>query len=418
VGSHASVASDAVSERGAPRRSLLRRNRQFRILVSARVVSFAGDQLTTVALTLLVHQRYGLGSAVSLLLVAQVVPQLAGPLAGAIVDRTDQRRVLRVCEVARAGVVTSIALTLPPLPVLAALVAANAVLATTLRPAGRSAIPALVEPDELGTANATLATGANLGLALGPAAGGALTAWVGVPGALLVDVATSLASAIGLRALRRLPPATPRDVPARSLAADIRAGLAYAWRDRLTRPLTLVLFLGVALAGTVMVAGVFLVRDVLDGGPTSYGLFTGVWGLGMIAASLVIASSHRPARPGTWLIVALAAQATGLLAAGGAPVLALAILAAGIGGAGNGLQDIATDTILQQRVPRPLLGRVVGAVYAASFAGELVAYAQAGPLIDLIGARPLLLAAGIGLVALTTYVAAAWHRHQPDDPAP
>jgi MFS family permease len=83
-----------VTEPGGLRGSLLRRNRQLRILVTARVLSFAGDQLTTVALTLLVHQRYGLGRAVSVLLVAQVVPQLAGPLAGAIVDRAHQRRVV------------------------------------------------------------------------------------------------------------------------------------------------------------------------------------------------------------------------------------------------------------------------------------------------------------------------------------
>lgn len=386
--------------------------------MTARVVSFAGDQLTTVALTLLVHQRYGLGRAVSVLLVAQVVPQLAGPLAGAIVDRADQRRLLRSCEAARAVVVATIALTLPPLPVLAVLVAVNAVLATTLRPAGRSAIPALVAPPELGAANATLATGANLGLALGPAVGGALVVWIGVPGTLLVDVATSLASAIGLRALHPLPSPTVPEVGPSRLSADVRAWLTYARHDRATRLLAVVLFVGVALAGTVMVAGVFLVRDVLEGGPTSYGLFAGMWGLGMIAASLVIARSTRAPAPGTWLLIALAAQASALLAAGGAPVLALAMLAAGIGGTGNGLQDIATDTLLQQRVPRPMLGRVVGVVYAASFAGELVAYTLSGPLVDQVGARMLLLAAGCGLVVLTTYTVSAWRRHHRDRPAP
>lgn len=264
-----------MTEPGGLRGSLLRRNRQLRILVTARVVSFAGDQLTTVALTLLVRHRYGLGRAVSVLLVAQVVPQLAGPLAGAVVDRADQRRVLRSCEAARAAVVGTIALTLPPLPVLAGLVAANAVLATTLRPAGRSAIPVLVDPAELGAANATLATGANLGLALGPVAGGALVVWIGVPGTLLVDVGTSLASAIGLRALNPLPPETTPEATASRLSADVRAGLTYARHDRVTRLLAVVLFVGVALAGTVMVAGVFLVRDVLEGDPTSYGLFAG-----------------------------------------------------------------------------------------------------------------------------------------------
>jgi hypothetical protein len=61
------------------RRSLLRRNGQLRIMLTARVVSFAGAQLTAVALTLHGHGRYGVGAAVPVLLVAQVLPQLAGP---------------------------------------------------------------------------------------------------------------------------------------------------------------------------------------------------------------------------------------------------------------------------------------------------------------------------------------------------
>jgi MFS family permease len=390
-------------------RSLLRRNGQLRILLGARVVSFAGDQVTAVALVLLVHERHGLGSAVAALLVAQTLPQLLGPLAGTLVDRAEQRRVLRTCETGRAVVVAVIALTLPPLPVLVALVAINATLATTLRPAGRSAIPALVEPGDLGAANATLATGANLGLALGPLLGGALTAWAGVPGALLVDVASSLASVIWLRWLRPLP-ASSSDVPRAGLAAELREGIRFTWRHPATRLLGVTLYLGVALAGIVGVAGVFVVRDELGGGPAGYGLFGGAWGVGMILAGLVLARSRGLSSPPRWLTAALGAQAAALLMLGTAPALSLAIAAAAVGGAGNGLQDIATDTILQQQVPRRLLGRVVGAVYAASFSGELTAYALAGPLVDAFGPRAPTIAAGLGLGGLTAGVALALRR--------
>ncbi len=361
------------------------------------------------------HARYGVGSAVSVLLVAQVVPQLGGPVAGAVVDRFDQRSVLRLCEVGRAAIVAVIALTLPPLPLLALLVAANGLLATTLRPAGRSVLPALVEPDDLGRANAAVATGANLGLALGPFLGGAMTSLIGVPGALLVDAATSVGSAFGLRWLRPLPAVAIGAGP-NNFGQEVRDGLRLARLHRTTRLLGLTLFLGVSLAGTILVAGVFLIRDVLHAGPAAFGLFSGAWGLGMIGVSLVLAASRMGSSSGFWLPLAVAAQAVGLLVAGVAPVLAVAVMAATLGGIGNGLQDIATDTLLQQTVPRHLLGRVVGTVYAASFAGELVAYAAAGPLVDLMGARLLLLSAGTGLL-LVTAVAAAHFRHQ-DRPDP
>lgn len=400
-----------------PRRALLRRNRQLRILLLARVVSFAGDQLTSVVLTLVVHARSGLGAAVSALLVAQALPHLLGPVAGAVVDRCDQRTVLRATEAARAAVVSTIALTLPALPVLLPLVAVNATLASVLRPAGRSAIPALVPAHELGAANASLATGANVGLALGPAAGGLLVAWTGASAALFVDVGTSVAAAVALGALRPLPPEPTVDAVTPPLLADVREGLAHTWRRPTTRVLSLCLLLGVALAGTVLVAGVFLIRDALGGGPYAYGLFTGAWGLGMIAVSVVLAGSRKAAAPGRWLPLAFAAQATALLAAGAAPAVWAAVGAATLGGVGNGLEDIATDTLLQQQVPKRLLGRVVGAVYAASFAGELTAYATAGPLVDLLGPRIVLVGAGLGLAVLAAWLAREFRRLLPSAPA-
>lgn len=388
----------------------LRRNRQLQLLVGARVLSFAGDQLTVVALTLLVHQRYGAGPAVAALLVAHVLPHLLGPALGSIVDRSDQRTVLRTCEVVRALLVAAMALTLPALPILVILVAANATLAATLRPAGRSAIPALVPPDQLAAANATLATGANLGFAIGPAIGGALVAWAGVPAALIVDVTTSVAAMVALCFLRPLPPPTNEQHGRARLLSDTREGLVYVWRQPVTRALAVGLFAGVALAAMVMLGGVFLVRDTLRGGPAVYGLFSSGWGVGMIAVSLLLVINRRHVRPTTWLVLGFAAQAVALTGAGLAPHLALAVAAAVVGGTGNALGDVATDTILQQVVPRELLGRAVGAVYAGSFTGELVAYAAAGPLVDLLGPQTLFTASGCALALVTIWFAVALRR--------
>lgn len=401
-----------MSQPGQRRRSLLRRNRQLRLLLTARVVSFAGDQLTVVALTLHVHDRYGIGSAVSVLLVAQVLPQLAGSWAGAIVDRSDPRRVLRACEAARGATVLTIVVLLPPLPVLAGLVAVNGALASTLRPAGRSAIPVLVDRGDLLAANAAVATGANLGLALGPVLGGVLYSLVGVRGTLLVDVATSFAAPVVLLGLRPLLPQPADTAPVRFRSAVVE-GLRFTWQQSNARLLALTLLAGVALAGTVLVAGVFVVRDQLAGGPAGYGMFAGAWGAGMIATSLAIARATRPGSPTVWLPAALAAQAVALLTVGVAPVLAIAITAALLGGFGNGLQDIATDTILQQQIPRRLLGRVVGAVYSASFAGELIAYAAAGPLVDLAGPRAVFVGAGSGLIVVAVIAAVRLAGHPP-----
>lgn len=385
----------------------LRRNRQFRLLVGVRVLSFAGDQLTVVALTLLAHQRYGVGPAVSALLIAHVLPHLFGPVLGSIVDRSDQRTVLRTCETSRALLVAAMGLTLPTLPVLVVLVAANAVRAAMLRPAGRSAIPVLVARDQLAAANATLAAGANVGFAIGPAIGGALVAWVGVYAALMVDAATSVIAVVALGFLRSLPPVTGARGGRPRLLSDTRKGLAYVWHQPITRTLALGLFAGVALAAMVMLGGVFLVRGTLHGGPAAYGLFSGAWGLGMIATSVLLAINRRSISMTTWLVLGFAAQAIALTGAGLAPHLAVAVAAAVVSGTGDALGDVATDTILQQTVPRELLGRAVGAVYAGSFAGELVAYAAGGLLVDLLGPRILFTAGGCTLALVTAWITTA-----------
>lgn len=288
---------------------------------------------------------------------------------------------------------------------LVGLVGINAVVAGVLRSAGRRAIPILVPREGLAAANATLATGANLGFAIGPVIGGFLVAWVGVSGALLVDVATSIVAVVLVGRLPALPPDLVADVGRTGLLADVREGLRFALRERILRALFLSVFLGVALAAVVMVGGVFLVRDTLGAGPAAYGLFSGSWGLGMIAVSVYLVFSRRSTSAPTWLSTGFASQAGALIGAGLAPHVAVAVGVSALGGAGNALEDIATDTILQQVVPRRLLGRVVGVVYAGSFAGELVAYGVAGPLVDLIGPRPLLVGAGVGLALVTAWIA-------------
>ena len=87
-----------------PRGWLLRSNAAFRRLWLSRMVSSFGDSLSLVALTLFVADSAGAAFAVAaLLLVGDFAPALLGPLAGAVADRFDRRRVLLVSEIIQAG---------------------------------------------------------------------------------------------------------------------------------------------------------------------------------------------------------------------------------------------------------------------------------------------------------------------------
>jgi len=84
-------------ENQEPAGQRLRSNTAFRRLWVSRMVSSFGDSLSLVALTLFVADSAGAAFAVAaLLLVGDFAPSLLGPVAGALADRFDRRRVLLV----------------------------------------------------------------------------------------------------------------------------------------------------------------------------------------------------------------------------------------------------------------------------------------------------------------------------------
>lgn len=140
--------------------ALLGRNTPFRTLWSARLLSFFGDSLGLIALTLYVYQHVRSGIAVALLLlVGDFLPGLISPLAGTVGDRWDPKLVMVGCELVQGALIGLIAATLPALPLLLALVAVQSWVAAVFQPASRSCVPGLVAGTDLERANAVLGLG-------------------------------------------------------------------------------------------------------------------------------------------------------------------------------------------------------------------------------------------------------------------
>ncbi|MGH3921544.1 MAG: MFS transporter, partial [Pseudonocardiaceae bacterium] len=161
--------------------------RPFRLLWTARTVSFLGDALSLVALMLHVAETTGQALAVAtLLLVGDFAPALLGPLTGTISDRFDLKRVMVGCELAQAGLMVVIALWLPSLPLLLVLVALRAIAGQIFQPASRAAVPAVVGDRDLERANAAIGIGTNGGEALGPLLAALLVPILDTRGVLLL----------------------------------------------------------------------------------------------------------------------------------------------------------------------------------------------------------------------------------------
>jgi MFS family permease len=387
---------------GAP----LLRHRGFGSLVVARLVSFLGDGVTRTALVLLTA-RHG-PAAVSVVLLAVTVPKLLGPLGGALADRWDRRRLMRSCGLAQAAALAVIAATLPPLPVLALLVATSSLLATAFGPASTSSVPELVPPADLRRANALVGAAFNVQLALGPAVGGLLVGLGSTRIAFAADAGTFALLALLLGRLPKLPP-PQRPTKTGSVWTSTRDGVDHVRRSRRLRLLAIGTVIFVAFAAVDNVALVFLVERRLHGSATAYGLVQAAFGVGMLTASLGLVRLRRQLGSGRLLLTGGAATVTGSLLTACAPGLAFAAGAQAVAGSGNGLEEVATTTFVQQIVPPQLLGRVFGALATAAQLGIGVAYLAAAPLVAAAGPRVAFVVAGVGAMAGLSVLVRALH---------
>lgn len=384
--------------------ALLRANPAFRLLWTARTVSYIGDSLGLVALLIYLEITTGQALAVAtLLIVVDFVPGLLGPFTGAVGDRFNLRRVLVGCDVAQGLLTLAVAVFLPPLPVLLLLVGLRGVAAQVFQPASRSAVPALVPDKDLETANSALGAG-TFGLeALGPLLAAALLPVLDTRGLLFVDAATFGLSAV----LLALLPPLPREPTEKTFGAGTREGVAYIWRTPVVRAIGLGFVAVVAFSGVDDVALVFLGRDALGAGDAGTALLYAGIGIGLAVGYVLLA--RYGARVGSLVLIVagFAISSAGNLLTGLAWAVGAALVLQTVRGLGVTALDVGVNTHVQRVVPPDLLGRVFGNLYGAVGVAAGVSYVLGGVLLELTDARTTFVVAGAGGLLATAATAFA-----------
>jgi MFS family permease len=373
---------------------LLRERPGFRNLWLALALSYTGSGAALTALILYAQRSQGTGIAVGAILIAITVPRLVGPVAGTIADRTDLRRLMIGCDTGQVVLYAMLAL-LPPFGVIIALAALATVLTTAYAPARTALLPRLVEEDELLSANSLIGTAFNMQIAAGPLLGGLLFAAGGASLALWVNAGTFAVSALLTSLVPRVPRAAGEPEAPSGVLGSTREGFGYAMRNPYTRVVILTLLFGLIFLAMDNVALVFLVRGTLEGGAVAFGIASAAFGVGMVAGALGLLR-HRRFSPPTLYLAGLGMTAVGTLLTGLSPAIGFVVPFQGLAGAGNGIDNVANETLLQQCVPRPMLGRVFGLTHTAANAGAGIAALLAGVLLDLTSPRVVLITAGIG----------------------
>jgi MFS family permease len=373
------------------------------LIVLAVGLSSLGDVLAAVALTIRIHDLTGSGLAVAALLLADLVAHVAlAPWAGTLVDRVETVRVLVTVSLGQAAVATALAFA-HSVPLIVGLLFLLGAGATVVSPAVLALLPKVVGKDQTTPANASLEIARYAGATAGPVVAGVLAATIGTGAALLADAASFATLSIAAAALRvRRPPEEAADAEGEtgSRLRSARAGFSYLWGEPVLRLASVVLTITVVFAVMDNVALVFFAKDTLEAGDGGYRTLVSVWTAGMVAGILIVARrlTDQALAPGA--IIADTTCGLAVLIAALWPAIAIAVGLFIVGGAGNGIGNVARRSLIHHRTPDRLHGRVFAANAALLNSGQIAAVALGGILVEAMGPRATLVLAGAGMVVV------------------
>lgn len=402
-----SVHSLPVSKRKQPH---LLRNRAFCLLWIGNTISWTGDQFYLLALPWLVLSLTGSSLALGTIAMVAAIPRAVFMLlGGAASDRVSPRRVLMFTAVARALIVTAVAVLLLlrtlQLWELYLLALGFGVADAFSYPAGSALLPAIVAPEQLPAANSVSESTLQITTLLAPGPAGLFIRSFGSAGAFLLDGISFLGI---IAALMRLP-ARPVSAAAEShhqSVRTIRDGLRYVLADASLRSLVLLIaVLNFAISGPMMVGLAVIAKQEL-GTASALGWLMSSFAAGSLAG-MVGAGLMSQRRRGYTLLLAsamigLCIAPVGLLSQ--LATLALDLLLMGAIAAFLNIQLIAW---IQQRVDRALMGRVMSVLMFASVGLTPMSLALAGVALHMSLSGTFFVSAA--MVLLVTLVAAS-HR--------
>jgi predicted MFS family arabinose efflux permease len=372
----------------APSRSAARR------VALARLISLTGTQAAFTALLFILFERTGSSKWVSAaLLLTFGTAGILTPVAGSLGDRFDRRRLMIVSELLGAACFAALAFARTPVPLLL-LAFLAAVAETPFFPAASAAVPNLVPTGDLAWANSTIAFGSNVGYLLGPALGGVLVAVVGAAAVFLFNAATFVISALLVASVAG---SFSRERTGEETYQGIRAGIRFMMGHPVLRTMTVAFAFFAVSVGSVLVAELPLAES-FGAGSIGYGLISTMFGLGALGGSLAgrfltESNEHRV------LVACSLITAVGFGSVALAPAFWFVLVAMLVGGASDGLVDVAVEVIFQRNSPDAVRSRVIAALEAVFLLGLAGSFLFAGPLIDALGPKAAYALAGAGCVA-------------------
>lgn len=338
--------------------------------------------------------KTNLGVAVPLL--AFGIPSLLfGSLAGVYVDKWDRKGILTITSIIRGVLI----LLIVPLigHSLALIFVVSFLIYTAMQffaPAEMASIPELVKKQDLIVANSLFMMTWMGASVIGFGLGAPLVNFFGneatiVVAAVLYFIAAGAVSLVPLQPIER-----KKGLLERPIRKDLLFGLEFIRRNSIVKYSLLKLFVATAAISIISLLSISYAKNILGIGAQNFGYLILAVGAGMFLGMGILERLRRYLTKGTIVIISFIGSGLVLLFIGSVSDLKTALLLIAFLGMGNIFITSSIQTILQQRIPRRIRGRVFGMQNMLINSAFVFPVIIAGAVADMYGLRIALEALG------------------------
>ncbi len=379
------------------------RSRNYLLYFCGQCVSLVGTWMQHVALSWLVYRLTGSAALLGLVTATgQISLLILAPFTGVFVDRVNRRNLLITTQILCAIQAALLAfLTLRGYTQVWHLILLSLFLGTVNAfdmPARHSFVIEMVDNKrDLGNAIALNSAMFNTARLVGPSIAGVLVGWLGEGICFLLNAISFLAIIFTLLAMKI--PKKEMKVEHPPVFQGLKEGYQYAFSFR---PILYLLIL-MALIGLMgmpyMVLMPVFAREILHGGPQTFGFLMSASGTGALIGALYLASRKTVLGLAKLNVLATSMFGTGIIVFSFSRFLPLSLCILFFTGMGMILHMASSNTMLQTIVDEDKRGRVMSYMSMCTMGMAPFGSQLAGLLSDIIGAPHTLIINGLACIA-------------------
>lgn len=390
----------------------LKSSPDYRRLWIGGTISWLGQAMTALAISLQVYEITGSSFSVGLVGLFSLVPLVVfGLYGGAIADTVDRRKLGLLSStglaVLSAGLAAAALGGYHRVWVLYTVVALQAVCGALNGPARSAMIPRLLPPEQLPAANALNSVTMTSGMMLGPVLGGLIVGWWDYQAAYLIDAVTFGAALYAMWRLPSMKPEREGGSPGKQGRASVLDGLRFLG----TRPnIRMTFFSDMAAMVLAHPRALFPAIAVLwyGGDAKTVGLLSAAPAVGALLGGLFSGWQVRIHRHGLAILVAVGAWGLAIAVFGLTRNLWLGLFFLALAGAADTTSMVFRTTMLQAATPDGMRGRLQGVFIVVVAGGPRLGDFLAGTTADLTSPAVAITGGGLGCVLVLVLLGVRW----------